>query len=76
MRIPRMDIGVVRALLDIGIRELYELQGRAPDILFEEAKQKNDALNQDSIRFFRLAVYYAENHSHDNHLLHPDAWKK
>lgn len=76
MRIPKMDIQVARALLDIGIKEIYELQGRAPEILYEEAKEKNNALNKDSIRFFKLAVYYAENDRHENKLLHPDAWIK
>lgn len=75
MRIPKMDIAVVRALLDMGIKQTYELQGRAPEILYEEAKKKNHSLNKDSVRFFRLAVYYAENATHDNQLLHPDAWK-
>ena len=40
MRIPKMDIAVVRALLDMGIKQTYELQGRAPEILYEEAKKK------------------------------------
>ena len=34
MRIPRMDVRVVRDLLDIGIRELYELRGRAAESIF------------------------------------------
>ncbi|HAY99189.1 MAG TPA: hypothetical protein DCY38_00140, partial [Opitutae bacterium] len=41
MRIPRMNVEVARNLLDIGIREIYELQGRAPEILFEEVCRKS-----------------------------------
>ena len=29
MRIPRMDVRVARDLIDIGIREIYELEGRS-----------------------------------------------
>ena len=36
MRIPRMDVNVARDLIDIGINELFELEGRAPESLFEE----------------------------------------
>ena len=31
MRIPRMDVRVARDLIDIEIREIYQLQGRAPE---------------------------------------------
>ena len=40
MRIPKMDLRVTRALIDLGIKEVYELQGRSPEILFEEAAKK------------------------------------
>ena len=33
MRIPRMDVGVSRDLIDIiGIREIYELEGRSRQV--------------------------------------------
>ena len=38
MRIPRMDVVAARSLINIGIREIFELQGRAPEVLFEEAQ--------------------------------------
>ena len=41
MRIPRMDVRVARDLLDVGIREFYELQGRSADSIWEEIKEKN-----------------------------------
>ncbi len=74
MRIPRMDVASARNLLDLGIREIYELQGRAPEVLFEEARQKNAEIPEDRIRYFRMAVYYAECDSPQPSMLHPDAW--
>lgn len=74
MRIPRMDVAAVRSLIDIGIREIFELQGRAPEILFEDAKSKNESIPEARIRYFRMAVYYAECPDPEQHKLHPDAW--
>jgi hypothetical protein len=74
MRIPRMDVAAARNLIDVGIQEIYDLQGRAPEILFEEASRKNPEIPADRIRYFRMAVYYAENESPDRSKLHPDEW--
>ena len=38
MRIPRMDVRVARDLIDIGIREIYELEGRSAESIFDEIK--------------------------------------
>jgi hypothetical protein len=75
MRIPRMDVAAVRNLLDLGIREIYDLQGRAPEILLDEASRKNADIPADRIRYFRMAVYYAESDAPDTSKLHPDAWR-
>lgn len=74
MRIPRMDVAVARNLIDIGIRDIYELQGRAPEVLFEEAKHQSPSIPDDRIRYFRMAVYYAECANPEQQKLHPDAW--
>ncbi|CAI8360221.1 MAG: Uncharacterised protein [Opitutia bacterium UBA7350] len=74
MQIPRMSVEATRNLLDLGIREVFELQGRAPEVLFEEALQKNDSLPMDRVRFFRMAVYFAETTNPDPQQLHPDYW--
>jgi len=74
MRIPRMDVAAARNLIDLGIREIYELQGRAPEVLMEEARAKNDDIPDDRIRFFRMAVYFAETEEPETNRLHPDAW--
>lgn len=74
MRIPRMDVAAARDLMDLGIREIYDLQGRAPEALMEDARAKNPEIPQDRIRYFRMAVYYAECESPETGRLHPDAW--
>jgi hypothetical protein len=74
MRIPRMEVAVARNFIDIGIHEIYELQGRAPEVLFEEAKRRQADIPDDRIRYFRMAVYYAEHPDPDQAKLHPDAW--
>ncbi len=74
MRIPRMDVAAARSLIDIGIREIYDLQGRAPEVLFEEARQKNQEIPDERIRYFRMAVYFAENDPPEVSKLHPDEW--
>ena len=75
MRIPRMNVEAARNLIDLGISEIYDLQGRAPEILFEEAKRKNMELPADRIRYFRMAVYYAESDDIIASKMHPDSWK-
>lgn len=75
MRIPRMNVIVARNLIDLGINEIYQLQGRAPEVLFEESRHKNGEIPVEFIRYFRMAVYYAECDSPKTSKLHPDAWR-
>lgn len=74
MRVPRMDVRAVRDLLDVGIRELYELQGRSPEALFEDAKARKPDLPDHRLPYFRLAVYFAETEDPEQGKLHPEAW--
>ncbi len=76
MKVPNMRIEAARALMDIGLRELYELQGRSPEVLFEQAREKNKELPEDFVRYFRLAVYCAETppNERDNKKVHPHDW--
>ena len=74
MQIPRMSVEATRNLLDLGIREVFHLQGRAPEVLFEEASQKNESLPADRVRFFRMAVYYAECEKPEASKMHPNEW--
>ena len=74
MRIPRMNVAAVRSLINIGVREIYELKGRAPEILFEEARLKNQEIPADQIRFFRMAVYFAECETPEASKMNPSLW--
>jgi hypothetical protein len=74
MRIPRMNVAAARSLIDIGIQDIFELQGRAPEVLLEEARIKNPEIPDDQIRLFRMAVYYAESDNPEPKKLHPDQW--
>jgi len=76
MRIPRIDTATVRNFIDIGIQEIYELQGRAPEVLFEDAKRKNNNIPDDRLRYFRMAVYYAESPAPNQAKMHPDEWSE
>lgn len=75
MHIPRMNVEAARNLIDLGIRDIFDLKGRAPEVLFEEAKRSGATIPEDRIRFFRMAVYYAESDPPDPHRLHPDEWR-
>ena len=74
MRIPRMEVAVARSMINIGVCEIYDLKGRAPEILFEEARQRNEEIPLDQIRFFRMAVYYAECETLEVSKMHPSEW--
>ncbi len=74
MRIPRMKVDIARDLLDIGLYEIYELQGRSPEVLWEELKKIRENPPQDRLPWFRLAVYFAENPQPDRAMLSPQAW--
>ncbi len=50
MRIPRMEVATGRNFSDIGVGEVYELQGSVPEVLFEEAKRKRDEIPEDRMR--------------------------
>ena len=75
MRIPRMDVLVARDLIDIGIKELYELQGRSAESLFEEICVLRRDLEY-PIAYLRMGIYFAENHPPDPAMLHPKAWEE
>ena len=58
IRIPRMDVRVARDLIDIGVMELYELEGRAPDTVFEEIKKRKPDTPDWILPYLRMAVYF------------------
>jgi hypothetical protein len=74
MRIPRMDVRVARDLIDLGIKELYELQGRAPETLFEEVLKMRPDTPDWRLPYIRMGVYFAENENPEPSKLHPQEW--
>jgi hypothetical protein len=72
-RIPGMDLPSVRDLLDIGVREIEELNGRSPEALFEDILNLREQTPADRLHYLRLAVYFAESDDPDPKLL--QAWK-
>lgn len=74
MRIPKMDVHVARDLIDIGIKELYEIQGRSAESLFEEIKKMRSATPIYRLSYLRMAIYFAENENADPKMLHPSMW--
>ena len=77
MQIPKMDIASARDLLDIGIRDVYELEGRSPESLFETIKKNNPMTDPKRLSSIRMAVYFAENKENlDPKKLTPWAWNE
>ncbi len=61
MRIKGMSVAGARALLDLKFSEVYELRGRAPEVLLEELSKKRKSIkDEDYLKFFTLAVNWAE----------------
>ena len=77
MRIPGMKVEAARDLIDLGLREIYQLQGRAPESLLSDLIKLREVPDANSLQLpcFRLAVYFAENDPPDRSLLTPDAWQ-
>ena len=75
MRIPRMDVRVARDLIDIGIREIYELQGRSAERLFEEIIAVRSATPKYRIAYLRMGIYFSENDPPEANMMHPSVWQ-
>lgn len=74
MQIPSMDVKSVRDLIDIGIREIYHLEGRAPETLFDEIRKQKPDAPQDRLPVLKMAVYFAETTDPDPKRLYPHVW--
>ncbi len=74
MRIPKMDILVARDLIDIGINEIFEIQGRSAESLFEEIRKIKPDTPTYRLAYLKMAIYYSENDPADPKLLHPSEW--
>ena len=77
MQIPKMDIASARDLLDIGIQDIFELEGRSPETLFEIIKKKNPEVDPKRLWYIRMGVYFAENKNNlDAKKMNPWAWNE
>jgi hypothetical protein len=74
MRIPGMDVLAARALLDLGLKETYELVGRAPDALYDAYKKHHNDAPTQILWSLRMAVYVAETPEPDPKRLKPALW--
>ena len=75
MHIPNLNIEIARDFIDLGLREIYELVGRSPEVLYESLKKNKINISEDRLYFIRMAVYYAETNDPDPAKLSPHAWK-
>ena len=75
MRIPNIGVVTVRNLLDLGFREIHELAGRAPEVLFADLAKTKLNIPQSRLYSLRMAVYFAETPDPDPLKLTPWAWK-
>lgn len=75
MRVPRMKTEVARSLIEVGFREVFELQGRSAESIWAMIREKRPNTPPDQLPFIRMLVYYAETPSPEVRLLHPKAWE-
>jgi hypothetical protein len=75
MRVPHFKVDTARDLLDLGLRQLYQLSGRSPEALYAELCKRKADTPPERLAEFRLAVYVAETPEPDRTKLHPSAWK-
>ena len=66
---------VARDLIDIGMKEFYQLQGRSAESLFEEIRKLRPKTPEYRLAYLRMAIYYSENDPADPKLLHPQEWQ-
>ena len=77
MQIPKMDIASARDLLDIGIQDVFELEGRSPESLFETIRKLKPQADPRRLWYLRMAVYFAENKTDpDPGKMTPWAWSQ
>ena len=76
MQIPMMKADIARGFLDIGIKQHYELTGRAPEVLVDQmlAVQPDLKTIPDLRERVNLAVYFVENPDYDPKKLKLSYW--
>ena len=66
---------VRRDLIDIGIKEIYELQGRSAESLMEEIKDLRPDTPDYRLAYLQMGIYFAENDPPEPSKLHPSFWE-
>lgn len=74
MRIPCMKPATARYLLDLGLKDTFELMGRCPDSLFSQIKQLKGLIPEETLSHLKLAVYFVENENPDPKKLKLEYW--
>jgi Pathogenicity locus len=75
-RIPGVGPSIAADLYSIGIREVAELRGRDPDLLYSELCRKTGQhVDRCVLYVFRCAIYFASESKHDSELLKWWNWK-
>ena len=69
-----MKVEVARYLLDLGYQDIFELEGRSPEMIHEDVKRHHPDLRPDTLQYLRMAVYCAENDPPDPKKCHPAEW--
>lgn len=77
MRIPQMPVAVARYLIDAGYTDIFQLQGRSAESLFDEIRKHDFAVQpREILPALKLAVYFSENADNpDRSRLNLHAWQ-
>lgn len=74
--IPGVGEKIEQYLINIGIREISDLKGKDPDELFiQDCSLKGFEQDRCLLYVYRLAVYFAENETHEAEKLNWWYWK-
>jgi len=75
-QIPGVGKKIAQTMLNIDINSIDDLKGKSPEELYQKLCDfKASPVDRCVLYVFRLAVYYAENTSHDPELLKWWNWK-
>ncbi len=75
-RIPGVGPSIASDLYSLGIREVADLRGRDPELLYSElCREVGQHVDRCVLYVFRCAVYFASESKHDPELLKWWNWK-
>ncbi len=75
-QIPGVGPSIASDLYQLGIREIADLRGRDPELLYSElCREMGQHVDRCVLYVFRCAVYFASESKHDRELLKWWNWK-